>query len=91
MDERAFKTLIDYLAKIPAVNSPVDTGCDEEGLWWVKFQIDITSKYAWNVVQELGSVVNYISLNEPLFLVKNTSHCVTMSRFGFARNSIIMT
>ena len=66
MDERAFKSLIDYLEKVPAINSPIATGTDEEGFWWIKFQIDIENKYAWNVVQELGCVVNYISINERL-------------------------
>jgi hypothetical protein len=41
MDERAFKTLTEYLEKIPAINSPIATGIDEEGFWWIKFQIDI--------------------------------------------------
>ena len=66
MDERAFKSLIDYLEKVPAINSPIATGTDEEGFWWIKFQIDIENKYAWSVVQELGCVVNYISINERL-------------------------
>lgn len=66
MDERAFKSLIDYLGKVPAINSPIATGTDEEGFWWIKFQIDIENKYAWSVVQELGCVVNYISINERL-------------------------
>lgn len=66
MDERAFKSLIDYLEKVPAINSPIATGTDEEGFWWIKFQIDIENEYAWSVVQELGCVVNYISINERL-------------------------
>lgn len=66
MDERAFKSLIDYLEKVPAINLPIATGTDEEGFWWIKFQIDIENEYAWSVVQELGCVVNYISINERL-------------------------
>ena len=66
MDERAFKSLIEYLEKIPAINSPIASGSDEEGFWWIKFQIEIENKYAWNVVQELGCVVNYLSINERL-------------------------
>jgi len=66
MDERAFKSLIDYLEKVPAINSPIATGTDEEGFWWIKFQIDIENEYAWSVVQELGCVVNYLSINERL-------------------------
>ena len=66
MGDRVFKSLIDYLEKVPAINSPIATGTDEEGFWWIKFQIDIGNKYAWSVVQELGCVVNYISINERL-------------------------
>lgn len=66
MDDRAFETLTEYLQRVPAINSPVTTGIDEEGLWWIKFQIDIHHQYAWSVVQELGCVVNYLSINERL-------------------------
>ena len=66
MDKRAFETLIEYLEKVPAIETPIGTGADENGLWWVKFQIDIEHKLAWNVVQELGCVINYLSLDERL-------------------------
>ncbi|WP_339756829.1 hypothetical protein [Algoriphagus aquimarinus] len=66
MDERAFKSLTEYLETVPSINSPIATGSDEEGFWWIKFQIDIENEYAWSVVQELGCVVNYLSINERL-------------------------
>jgi len=66
MDDRAFKTLIDYLERIPAIQKPIATGADGEGFWWVKFCIDINHDLAWSTVQELGCVVNYISLHERL-------------------------
>ena len=66
MDQRAFKSLTDYLLKVPGIESPITTGTDDEGFWWIKFQIDIENVLAWNVVQELGSVPNYISINERL-------------------------
>ena len=65
MDERAFKTLTEYLEKIPGVEKQIGFG-DEAGNWWVKFTIDITNELAWRVVQELGHVINYLSLNERL-------------------------
>lgn len=65
MDKRAFTTLIQYLERMPAVGF-INCGSDEEGFWWVKFKIDIDNEYAWNVVQELGCVVNYISVYERL-------------------------
>jgi len=60
------KTLIKYLEKVPAIEAPVASGADEAGLWWVKFSIDIEHDLAWQVVQELGHVVNYISVDERL-------------------------
>lgn len=65
MDERSFQSLIDYLQKVPSIQTPISFG-DDEGLWWVKFSIDIENELAWNVVQELGHVVNYLSLDEKL-------------------------
>ena len=65
MDKRVFTTLVQYLERIPAVGF-INCGSDEDGFWWVKFQIDINNEYAWNVVQELGCVVNYISVHERL-------------------------
>lgn len=66
MDERAFSTLTNYLKKIPGIDSQMGTGADDKGFWWVKFKIDIDNKLAWHVVQELGCVVNYISVSERL-------------------------
>lgn len=66
MKDLLFKPLIEYLTKVPAVQSSIGTGVDEEGFWWVKFQIDIEDPLAWRVVQEFACVVNYLSLNERL-------------------------
>ena len=65
MDERAFTTLIQYMKRIPSMKW-ISHGGNKEGFWWIKFRLDIDNKYAWNVVQELGCVVNYISVNERL-------------------------
>ena len=65
MDESAFKTLIDYLEKVPSVNKPITFG-DENGLWWIKFSLDTENQLAWSVVQELGHVINYLSIDERL-------------------------
>lgn len=66
MDERAFTTLLEYLEKVPSVETPIGKGVYDDGNWWVKFSLDITNNLAWNVVQELGFVLNYLSLNERL-------------------------
>src|SRR5579864_4668321 len=60
-----FEPLKTYLAKVPSI-SDISTGFSEGGYWWVKFTIDIEHPLAWSVVQELGHVLNYISLEERL-------------------------
>ena len=60
------KSLIEYMEKIPAINTLISFGYYSEGMWWIKFTIDIEHSNAWNVVQELGCVVNYLSINERL-------------------------
>jgi hypothetical protein len=54
-----------YLKRIPGITwtavSPPDEPC-----WWIKLTIDLKSQFAWNVVQELGFVLNYISTSERL-------------------------
>jgi hypothetical protein len=66
-----FGKLIDFLARIPAieVNDTPSRGIgsgEGDGGWWVKFTIDIDHDLAWHTVQELGHVLNYLSLNERL-------------------------
>ncbi|MFT6442875.1 MAG: hypothetical protein ACJASQ_002506 [Crocinitomicaceae bacterium] len=66
MDDRAFISLKEYLLKIPAVSAVFAQGVYDDGNWWVKLRLDIDHKYAWQAVQELGCVVNYISIDERL-------------------------
>jgi hypothetical protein len=65
-DEAFFATLIDYLSKVPAITGKIGSGFSNDGCWWVKFAIDIKHPLAWSVVQELGHVLNYLSLEERL-------------------------
>jgi len=65
MDNRAFTGLEKYLSKIPAVVGSIASGTEDKN-WWVKFKIDIEHDIAWKVVQELGYVLNYLSINERL-------------------------
>jgi len=62
-----FEPLTAYLARVPAIGAErvFSSGGGDEG-WWVKFAIDIGHPLAWNVVQELGHVLNYVSVDEPL-------------------------
>jgi hypothetical protein len=61
MSTPSFDTLIRFLATVPAVRSPIGRGSDPEEGWWVKFSIDIAHPLAWQVVQEFGHVLNYLS------------------------------
>ena len=63
--ETDFQPLIHYLTKVPEIVLPIGSGTSDEA-WWVKFGIDINHSLAWRVVQELGHVLNYVSLNERL-------------------------
>jgi hypothetical protein len=65
-DEALFKPLKDYLAKVPAITGKIGSGFSDDGCWWVKFAIDVGHPLAWSVVQELGHVLNYLSLDERL-------------------------
>ena len=66
-----FHKLLDYLARVPSVevNDTPSRGFgsgQDEALWWVKFSLDVDHPLAWNVVQELGHVLNLLSIEEPL-------------------------
>ncbi|SDK75550.1 hypothetical protein [Microbulbifer yueqingensis] len=66
MDERAFATLTGFLEQVPAVRGVNGQDADDDGCWWVKFDIDIGHHLAWQTVQELGHVLNYLSVNDRL-------------------------
>ena len=59
-------SLIAFLQRIPGVDQSIGSGSFEDGRWWVKFKIDVSHPLAWRVVQELGHVLNYLSLDERL-------------------------
>lgn len=54
-----------YVERIPTVQI-VSASQASEARWWIKFDINIHHPLAWNVVQELGHVLNYISVTERL-------------------------
>ena len=66
-----FAELEAYLRRVPAIGS-ANEGCAfgkgrfDNGNWWVKFSIDIEHPLAWHTVQELGNVLNYLSVTERL-------------------------
>jgi hypothetical protein len=65
-DSEDFDDLLAYLRRVPAMTDPISSGRFDDGRWWVKFSLDIDHPLAWNVVQELGHVLNYASLEERL-------------------------
>ena len=66
-----FAELEAYLRRVPAIG-PANEGClfgkgrFDNGNWYVKFSIDIDHPLAWHAVQELGNVLNYLSVTERL-------------------------
>jgi len=59
--------LVTFLKKVPAVDPRFESGFFTNGCWRnMKFRIDIGHPLAWRVVQELGHILNFISLSEPL-------------------------
>ena len=65
-DDRAFESLESYLALVPGIITPFAHSREPDGQWWVKFSINIDNPLAWYVVQELGHVLNYLSVKERL-------------------------
>ncbi|MEQ1932995.1 MAG: hypothetical protein ABL962_03830 [Fimbriimonadaceae bacterium] len=66
-----FEKLIAFLERLPAIDLPdgrksIGTGSFDDGNWWVKLHLDIGHPLAWRHVQELGFVLNYLSLDERL-------------------------
>ena len=60
-----FTRLQSFLRRVPAIEGSIGTGVEND-FWWVKFSIDIGHPLAWRVVQELGHILNYLSVNERL-------------------------
>lgn len=66
-----FRALLDFLACVPSI---VATDAPSHGfgsgagrtIWWVKFSLNLNDPLAWNVVQELAHVLNYLSVDEKL-------------------------
>jgi len=68
---RKFEKLINFLSKIPAISTNdtpwrgFGTGEGDDG-WWIKFSIEISDPHAWHTLQELGYVLNDLSVTEIL-------------------------
>jgi hypothetical protein len=56
--------LLEFLERVPAIQTPIGNGVLQPSGWWVKFGIAVAHPLAWRTVQELGHVLNYLSINE---------------------------
>lgn len=66
-----FEKLLRFLERLPAIDLPagrksIGSGVFDNGNWWAKFRIDTRHPLAWRHVQELGHVLNYVSVEERL-------------------------
>jgi len=63
--EKNFPKLVVFLERIPSVEV-VSHKVENDAFWWIKLRVDTAHPLAWRVVQELGFVLNYISISEKL-------------------------
>lgn len=66
--ELNFERLYQFFSKVPSIQQQRISahGTNGEHAWWIKFSIDNEHALAWQTVQELGHVLNYLSTNERL-------------------------
>ena len=65
-NNNAIGPLTQFLSRIPAIEDKVGSGLLDNGCWWVKFAINIDHPLAWSVIQELGHILNYMSVSDRL-------------------------
>ncbi|HEY0682603.1 MAG TPA: hypothetical protein VGD45_09740 [Steroidobacter sp.] len=63
--KRGLTKLTAFLNRIPTVKV-MSSEVTKDAYWWVKLSIDLDHRLAWSVVQELGYVLNYLSVSERL-------------------------
>lgn len=68
MDKEWIERLGLFLDSVPSVET-ISYECPEDGKWRLKIRLDIDHPLAWNVVQELGHILNSISTEEKLPMV----------------------
>ena len=65
-NSKEFEGLLAFLGRVPAIQGHIGSGRLDNDNWWVKFGLDIEHPLAWHAVQELGCVLNYLSVDERL-------------------------
>lgn len=53
-----YSSLVKFLKDVPAIGEDIESYAHMDGNWYVVFKIDLNNKYAWNVVQIIGSIIN---------------------------------
>ncbi|MDQ1209813.1 hypothetical protein QE380_002736 [Acinetobacter baylyi] len=68
MSELNFERIYQFFSQVPSIqNQRISAhGTNGQHAWWIKFSIDIEHPLAWQTIQELGHVLNYLSTNERL-------------------------
>ena len=66
-----FEKLLAFIERLPAIDLPggrdsIGHGMFDNGTWWVKFALKTDHPLAWRHVQELGHVLNLVSVKEQL-------------------------
>lgn len=66
-----FEKLLTYIERLPAIDLPagrksIGHGSFPNGNWWIKFKLNTEHPLAWRHVQELGHVLNLVSVSERL-------------------------
>ena len=65
-----FDELLAFLERLPAMQLPAGRASigrgRKQGRWWVKFALDLHHPLVWRVVQELGHVLNQLSVEDRL-------------------------
>lgn len=63
--KRGLSKLTAFLNRTPTVKV-LSSAVTKDAHWWVKLSIELDHRLAWSVVQELGYVLNYMSIEERL-------------------------
>jgi hypothetical protein len=89
--DQKFAKLMAFLRQVPAItrnDTPPEafgSGDLDNGGGWVKFIINIEHPLAWNVVQEFGHGLNYLSPNERLPTIFKPVSLATVSQWRASR------
>jgi hypothetical protein len=67
--QKSLLKLVSLIGSLPAVKQGIGRSEPEDYCWWIKFSLDRKHPLVWHVIQRLGHVLNYITLEERLDVV----------------------